>query len=472
MTLAVRISQNYDAALSCDRGYVNCILSAGGTDFSAIDAGYSSCYCDYGFDYVTCYLSALSTKNCNDIFGLTDFGSFATSWFLDFCGSVPASVFGKLPVPTVVSLSFAPVTIVTVTTPLPSPAPYTNPPLYSGNGNILRETCGSTSFTLVDVGSTVYYAGFVGCVSDRPECCPWTVAGSNLKATGDTTVTVTVTAAPGNPGPSDGSGGSGDDGNRVQFPVAADQAQQLLRQCPDDYYTVSGGGGCCPSLYYPFTRAIGGLTPCWSSLARVTTPPILTAGLPGQPTDTSKPTCAIVNAVWAMQYGLNTGGSGGLSKGAIIGIGVGAGVSVIAICLVAFLLWRSKRRNKKASAATGPDGVQPPVNGTAPEPDQQPPQMAHNATGQPMAMVPTPSPHTAGGSYATDHAQQPSQPPPHSPQQGFQQGFQQSPPHQFQKPVYGFPSPVSQPTGRPPQEMPVQSPVVTRKALPPGAAQR
>src|SRR3569833_3044064 len=97
------------------------------------------------------------------------------------------------------------------------------------------------------------------------------------------------------------------------------------------------------SGFWPFTRTVGGQTPCYSSLKTTARAPTLTAGLAGQPTDTSRPASAVVNIVWAMEYQVSSGGGGsGLSVGATAGIGVGAGVAGILILVLAFFLWRSR----------------------------------------------------------------------------------------------------------------------------------
>lgn len=74
-------------------------------------------------------------------------------------------------------------------------------------------------------------------MADRPECCPWSVALDNPIATGG--------------GPAAGGGGI-NEGNRVaggagRLPIPANGVQALLAKCPDDYYSVSSQGMCCPT---------------------------------------------------------------------------------------------------------------------------------------------------------------------------------------------------------------------------------
>lgn len=68
-------------------------------------------------------------------------------------------------------------------------------------------------------------------MADRPECCPWSVALDNPIAIG---------------------GGGINEGNRVaggagRLPIPANGVQALLAKCPDDYYSVSSQGMCCPT---------------------------------------------------------------------------------------------------------------------------------------------------------------------------------------------------------------------------------
>ncbi len=278
------------------------------------------------------------------------FSSYYTSWFENYCGTVPPmneDNFNPTSIPTVVPLSFATVHIVNHTGKVTQPT-YTNTPLYQGTGSLLDGACLSTEFTLLDVGSTVFYAPFVGCVSDRPDCCPYTVATTTLSVTQDTTVTMTITAS--------GASDQGQGQSIMAYPQPADQ--QIMQACASDYYSISGN--CCPKSYFPFTRALAGATPCYSSLTEMAAVPTLTAGLAGEPTDTSRPTSAVVNVVWAMSYPVQNSSSN-LSTGAIAGISIGAVGAIAAISGLSFWLWRVKRRNRKLEAAAPPAGGPSPM---------------------------------------------------------------------------------------------------------------
>ncbi|KAL1896337.1 hypothetical protein Sste5346_004722 [Sporothrix stenoceras] len=353
---------DYIDALSCDSAYVSCLDSVEsvfyGTDFTAttndnnaytqLDNGISSCYCNYGVAYLSCYYGALENKACVSYLGVYDWTSYESYWYIDNCGTVPPTLFGgggagkttkETKPPSTVSLDLQSVHVVTAKSQPPLPD-LTYSPLYqsTASGNLLQDECASTQFTLIEDISTVYWAAYVGCASNQPQCCPWTAASEFFPATvtGNTTVTVTSTVT------ATGADATGTNIGLNAFPVAANKDQGVLKRCASDYYSISGN--CCPSNYWPFTRDLGGQTPCYSSLNMVTEAPTLTAGLIGEPTNTEKPTSAVVNVVWAMSYPVESKSS--LSKGAIAGISVAAVVIVAAIAALSFFLFRARRKNK------------------------------------------------------------------------------------------------------------------------------
>lgn len=345
---------NLDGVVSCANILTGCygnILAA--TDY--VDAA-NSCLCASGMPYLNCFASVLSTAGCYEsVLGSLDWNSYMLDYFSSTCGSIPPTAMAQMSPPATVSLSFRTVDIVTATgQPPPTPIPEPN---YSGAGKLLKGVCTKTDFTLVDAGSTVYFAGFNGCNGDRPECCPWPVATTLASAP-------TTTAA----------GTNQDTGNHIgfDFPQPRDSNQATLASCADDYYSVSGG--CCPVGYWLFTTEVGGQTPCYSSMNRAATPPTLTAGLAGNPTDTSKPTSAVVNVVWSMRYPVQDQNPG-LSTAAKAGIGAGAGVAAILIGVLAICLVRSRRKNKKLQAeksANGAVAATPvPSQGFPPQPMMQ-----------------------------------------------------------------------------------------------------
>lgn len=109
---------------------------------------------------------------------------------------------------------------------------------------------------------------------------------------------------------------------------------------------------------------LGGQVPCYSSLGNFLSPPAVP--VPGYETPISiqltalatsttsstplgKPTSAVINVIFAVQYPLSS--AQGLSTGAKVGIGVGAGVGAIAIIgLAGALIWRTRMHNKDKKA--------------------------------------------------------------------------------------------------------------------------
>jgi hypothetical protein len=115
--------------------------------------------------------------------------------------------------------------------------------------------------------------------------------------------------------------------------------------------------------YDLWNSLLGGATPCYSSLSSTLVPPIVPvtpmdritspANIATTPSTTAnqKPTSAIANIVYAVQFTLQP--SPGLSSGAQAGIGVGAGVAGIAIfTLMGLFIWRTKKRKKAESRLT------------------------------------------------------------------------------------------------------------------------
>lgn len=101
---------------------------------------------------------------------------------------------------------------------------------------------------------------------------------------------------------------------------------------------------------------------------RVTAAPTLTANVVGQPTDTDKPTSAVVNVLWAVQYAVapQDGGSGLLLPvGAIIGISVGGAAIIFALVLAWFCIRRHRRRADREKEGAVGSAAQPPAAAAA-----------------------------------------------------------------------------------------------------------
>ncbi|KAK0735679.1 hypothetical protein B0T21DRAFT_412287 [Apiosordaria backusii] len=203
--------------------------------------------------------------------------------------------------------------------PEPTASSTVDAPRYPGTGALITGDCASAQFTLIDDGGpTMVYAPFVGCINDKPDCCPFTPLATARK------VKAVVVASPG------------------VFPTPQNREDVSTKNCASDYYSVSGG--CCPSGFTPWTSSMGGQTPCVSPLAATTEPPPIT----NAPAATTKLTMAMTGVVFAMQYPLQES-SGGLTGGAIAGIVVGIILGVFLLASLIFFLCRCRRRKQLAS---------------------------------------------------------------------------------------------------------------------------
>ncbi|KAF2727975.1 hypothetical protein EJ04DRAFT_396813, partial [Polyplosphaeria fusca] len=102
-------------------------------------------------------------------------------------------------------------------------------------GVLLQGYCATPEYTILD-GPTAYWAPVVGCMGDRPDCCPFdipvpTQVEALALSSGSATTSTSGDNAP--------TGGSGDG-----FPSALSPAQATLDACPDDYHSIANG--CCP----------------------------------------------------------------------------------------------------------------------------------------------------------------------------------------------------------------------------------
>lgn len=133
------------------------------------------------------------------------------------------------------------VEVVTATEDIPQPN-YGGQPSYQGNGALLQGACAETGFTRVDAGNTIYFAGFMGCINDRPECCPWAVATPTGESAGRAT---------------DAAGVNVQDPLGYDFPKPLNKDLTKLASCAEDYYSISGG--CCPTYVSPVTTVLTSL---------------------------------------------------------------------------------------------------------------------------------------------------------------------------------------------------------------------
>ncbi|PSN66445.1 hypothetical protein BS50DRAFT_622109 [Corynespora cassiicola Philippines] len=243
---------------------------------------------------------------------------------------------------------------------------------YQGRSEtLLKGYCTEPAYTILD-GPTAVWIPVVGCISSKPDCCPTqtTDGGSNPESTGD---------GSGNPGENnqkpdgdggDTGGGIGGQGQGAQFPISFMPTQGVLTGCPKDYHTV-GGTACCPSSYWLWSTTLGGQVPCYSSLSKPLVPPPIPETLvddrggpditgsytgsssapPTALTMTSKPTLAIVNIAYAMQFPVVPPPKPALETDAKIGIGVGVSCGALLMGVIVWLLLKKYRAREKAAVA-------------------------------------------------------------------------------------------------------------------------
>ncbi|KAK4661136.1 uncharacterized protein QC763_704890 [Podospora pseudopauciseta] len=297
MTIVITTDDNH----SCTsfNGFSTC-SSAG--DYGACFASSSTDHCNFnnGIQYLECVSVALATSSCwGAVGGEPNWEAYEQSWFQTACPTPPSSVMAQLPQPSTVQLELTPVSTIIPPGPITAPPLPIAPSIIPGEGPPLLEgDCTATSFSMIQGDDKVFYVPFIGCDNLRPECCPFSGR--------------TVAVA---------------DGSKQQ----ANRDTAKLVKCPIDYYSVPGGL-YCPNGYFKFTFTLASATPFFSSLIEKASPPVITAGDAKNPANSDLPTSAILNAVWAMGYSVGvsqTGGSNGLSPGAVVGIGVGVGMLVL-----------------------------------------------------------------------------------------------------------------------------------------------
>ncbi|KAI9869152.1 MAG: hypothetical protein M1813_002976 [Trichoglossum hirsutum] len=206
-------------------------------------------------------------------------------------------------------------------TPTPTSTSHSSVPRYTFSGDLLVGYCATAEYTgIVDGSNTaIYYVPIVGCVSDKPDCCP--------TSTSTTTETVTNSVT----------------GGQYYFPGGS-TSQIDLPSCPDDYETVASG--CCPSGYLLWDSILGGATPCYSTLTSYAEPP------PNDYTPTVtlsgiRTTSTVVNVVYAMHYPVTKKAPPRLRPEAKVGIGVGAAAGALAGSGLLYLLWRRYRKRRR-----------------------------------------------------------------------------------------------------------------------------
>ncbi|KAF1968878.1 hypothetical protein BU23DRAFT_601892 [Bimuria novae-zelandiae CBS 107.79] len=291
------------------------------------------------------------------------------------------------------SPEFQPVTVVPAAS---IPPPPSHPPVAIGSvaaaATFLQGYCSEPAYTIID-GPTAVWMPVVGCISSKGDCCPTPPPSKNMdgpagqptgEAQGGDAQGGDAQGGDAQGGQAQGGqaqggqaqGGQAQGGGKdiAQFPMSLLPSQGTLTGCPKDYHTIDGTA-CCPSNYWLWSTTLGGQVPCYSSLAaRMTPPPIpdtlvnqldtITSGdtdaasgaititgsnsrIPSHRstsvsalTMSQKPTSAIVNIVYTMQYPLDPP-KPALKPGAKIGIGVGASAGAI---FMGFIVWFLVRR--------------------------------------------------------------------------------------------------------------------------------
>ncbi|KAK3689205.1 hypothetical protein B0T22DRAFT_168649 [Podospora appendiculata] len=255
-------------------------------------------------------------------------------------------------------------------------------PQWTGSGPILNDHCTTAEWSMFDLTTAYLWAPVIGCVADKPDCCP----SSYLFSTPTTAAAATPTLA----------------------------GQNVLPRCPDDYITV-GSTGCCPYAMSS-TNSLGGVAAC----ATVFPTPVPAADVPssilrtvtpssGSPT--TKPISTATTVMYALQYSITSDTSTGMSTAEKAGIGAGSGVGALAlvggaIWAAVFMRRRRRRRQEKVSSKTAatagntnPPEIQkksePPVV-TGPAElfaDDIKPTYELSNTPRPLAAVPVQQPH-------------------------------------------------------------------------------
>ncbi|KAK3317436.1 hypothetical protein B0T19DRAFT_291781 [Cercophora scortea] len=304
-------------------------------------------------------------------------------------------------------------------------------PQWTGSGPILLDQCSTAEWSMFDLTTAYLWAPVIGCVPDKPDCCPSSYLFSTPK-TAAATATPTV-------------------------------AQNILPRCPDDYVTV-GSAGCCP-YGMSSTTTMGGTAACATAFPTpvpVAAVPssILQTVAPASGSPTTKPITTATTVMYALQYSIASDTSAGLSTAEKAGIGAGAGVGALAlvggaIWAAVFMRRRRRQRPKKVPRETAVT-VTATADNTHPEMQKKPeppvvdgpaelfaedikPTYELSNTPRPLAAVPlqqqpheqqhVPTPVLPHGYDASGVSQQ---------QMGGQYGYQAQAQAQ-QGPVYGVP---------------------------------
>ncbi|CAO2655311.1 Nn.00g103750.m01.CDS01 [Neocucurbitaria sp. VM-36] len=267
---------------------------------------------------------------------------------------------GKTETPTFVpTASYVPVQVVPASELPATTTIHASIPRYEGSGAvILKGYCTEPGYTILD-GPTALWVPVVGCISSKAECCPTSTIDGGASAASTQNNDLNASAAP-----SVAAGAVGS----AAFPISSLPSQGSLTGCPRDYHTVEGSAGpaCCPSSYWLWSTQLGGQVPCYSSLGQTLVPPPMpdtfidigrmtaTGSITAAPswrltaqTMQQKPTSAIVNIAYAMQYQLAPETETALNMKTKIGIGIGvAGAAILILAVLSFFIRRCVEQKK------------------------------------------------------------------------------------------------------------------------------
>jgi hypothetical protein len=252
----------------------------------AVQSGFG--ICQINTTTLTCLTGPATSFNRTCGYGVICYGVTVSGYMASRTENCPASMYTC---ETSTTYPFYGLEITCTETGLPAPSSQTATNLgttsttrtYTG-GDILTGSCATPEFTLLPgpQSTILYYAGFVGCINNKPDCCPFRVSTSASTTTEVVVATTTgttkltssfwtaISPATSTPSPETNTGSIAAPSSVIvstlitlvvtstqiatetpsytrtpqQFPVAVSKAQSTLSICPKDYHMVSSS--CCP----------------------------------------------------------------------------------------------------------------------------------------------------------------------------------------------------------------------------------
>ncbi|KAM7192432.1 hypothetical protein V8F20_008892 [Naviculisporaceae sp. PSN 640] len=258
---------------------------------------------------------------------------------------------------------------------------------WAGTGPIVTGSCSMAAWSLFDLSTAYLWAPVIGCLQDKPDCCPSSFVFASMtapppsikteaisvttssasNAINYTSITTSTGLASGAAPTATVSHSALTDLNPcllkvhvaagglcyspLEKPGAAllardDAAPHSVSNCPEDYSSV-GNTGCCPYGMAP-TSNLGIVPVCATTLpSPFPAPRVKVTGL-----SSDKPISTATDAIYALQYQIYTivypppapDANSGLSTGAKAGIGASCGF--LAIVLLGALIFFIRRRRR------------------------------------------------------------------------------------------------------------------------------